>query len=129
MEKLNANTDSAVEPVNSYSVLHPGSDQVQIALRNLSAQKVTVQVKSNLATIAAANKLPRMLAPKMMPPEQNTGKDDTNRQSINMSPLSEEDQKKLNDKLDLGGIENWTEEQVKQLFHEYGHLFTLNSND
>ena len=37
MEKLNANTDSVVEPVNRYSVLHPGSDRVQIVLRNLSA--------------------------------------------------------------------------------------------
>ena len=73
-----------------------------------------------------------MLAPKMMTLEQDSVKDDTNRQSINMTPLGEEDQKKLNSKLDLDGIENWTEEQkeqVKQLFHEYGHLFALNSND
>ena len=36
MEKLERENDSTVEPVNSYSVLHPGSDQVQIVLRNLS---------------------------------------------------------------------------------------------
>ena len=32
MEKLERENDSAVEPVNSYSVLHPGSDRVQIVL-------------------------------------------------------------------------------------------------
>ena len=107
-------------------------DWVQIALRNLSAQTVIVQVKSNLATIAAANEVLKMLAPKMVTLEQDLGKDDTNRQSIKMIPLDEEDQKKLNNKLDLGGIEDWNEEQkeqVKQLFHEYGCLFALNSND
>ena len=76
MEKLNANTDSAVEPVNTYSVLHPDSDQVQIALRNLSAWRVTVQAKSYLATITAVNEVPQMLAPKMTTPKQNLEKDD-----------------------------------------------------
>ena len=36
MEKL-LDIKSTVEPINSYSILHPGSDRVQIALRNLSA--------------------------------------------------------------------------------------------
>ena len=37
MEKLNTNANSAIEPVNIYSILYPGSDRVQIALRNLLA--------------------------------------------------------------------------------------------
>ena len=67
-----------------------------------------------------------------MTPEQDSEKNDMDRQLVNMTPLGEEDQKKLNSKLDLNQIQNWTEEQkeqVKQLFYEYGHLFALNSND
>ena len=96
----------------------------------MSAQTVTVEAKSNLATIAAANEVPRMLAPKMIDSEQKPVENDTNMQSINMTPLGKEDQEKLNNKLNLEGIENWTEEQkeqVRQLFHEYGQLFALNS--
>ena len=72
-------------------------------------------MKSNLAATAAANEVPRMLAPKMVTPEQDLGKDDTKSQSIKMIPLGEEDQKKLNDKLDLGEIEDWNEEQKEQV--------------
>ena len=42
MEKLTTGIESAVGSVNSNSILHPGSDRVQIVLQNLSARKVIV---------------------------------------------------------------------------------------
>ena len=49
-----------------------------------------------------------------------------------MTPLPPEQQKKLNDKLDLTGIEEWSQEDKKaldELFREYGRLFALEKND
>ena len=55
-----------------------------------------------------------MLAPKMIDSEQKPVENNTNKQSINMTPLGKEDQEKLNNKLNLEGIENWTEEQKRR---------------
>ena len=131
MEKL-ADNMSAVEPINSYSVLHPGSDRVQIALRNLSARSVTVQAKSSLATISAANEVPRLLAPKEI--NDNQSRDDIVQENgqIKMTPLNEEKQKQLFDKVDLTGTEDWTDDQkdsVKQLFTNFGKLFAIEQTD
>ena len=49
-----------------------------------------------------------------------------------MTLLSPEQQKKLNNKLDLTGIEEWSPEDKKavdELFKEYGRLFALEKND
>ena len=131
MEKLEKENDSAVEPVSSYSILHPGSNQVWIVLHNLSARKVTVQAKSSIATISAANEVPKMLAPKIS--ETESEKDILiDGEQIKITPLDEIKQKKLNEKLDLSGIEHWTEEQKSQawqLFVDFGWLFALESND
>ena len=49
-----------------------------------------------------------------------------------MERLNEEQQAKLMTKLHLTGIENWTKEDqdlVKQLFKDFGQLFTLEQRD
>ena len=51
---------------------------------------------------------------------------------VKLTPLSPEQQKKLNNKLDLMGIEEWSQEDKKavdELFREYGRLFALEKND
>ena len=82
-----------------------------------------------MATIAAANKVPRMLALKIME-DKKAGDIIKIGEQVKMTPLDDEKQEKLNSKLDLTGIENWTQEQkdqVKQLFVDYGCLFPLES--
>ena len=131
MEKLEKENDSAVEPVNSYSILHPGSDRVQIVLHNLSARKVTVQAKSSIATISAANEVPKMLAPRFNEKE-SVEEINKNGEEIKMTPLDKESQEKLKNKLDLSGTDEWSEEQksaAQQLFVDFGRLFALESND
>ena len=72
-----------------------------------------VQAKSSIATISAANEVPKMLAPKIS--ETESEKDILiDGEQIKMTPLDEIKQKKLNEKLDLSGIEHWTEEQKSQ---------------
>ena len=51
---------------------------------------------------------------------------------VKLAPLSPEQQKKLNSKLDLMGIEEWSQEDKKavdELFREYGRLFALEKHD
>ena len=53
-------------------------------------------------------------------------------EEVKLAPLSPEQQEKLKSKLDLTGIDNWSQEDkkaVEQLFQEYGGLFALDNND
>ena len=80
----------------------------------ISPRKVTVQAKSSIATISAANEVPKMLAPKISKTESRREiiKDG---EEIKMTPLDETKQEKLREKLDLSGIEQCTEEQKSQV--------------
>ena len=121
-----------VEPINSYSILHPGSDRVQIALRNLSAHTEMVQAKSCLATISAANEDPKTLAPKIVNDENSKEEIIEENGEIKMVPLAPNKQEQLFSKVDLSGTEDWTEDQkdsVNQLFTDFGKLFALDQTD
>ena len=51
---------------------------------------------------------------------------------VKLTPLYPEQQRKLNNKLDLTGIEEWNQEDKKavdELFKEYGRLLALEKND
>ena len=51
---------------------------------------------------------------------------------VKMTPLSPEQQKKLNNQLDLTGIEGWNQEDkktVEDLFKDVGRIFALEKND
>ena len=53
-------------------------------------------------------------------------------EEVKLTPLPPEQQKKLNNELDLTGIEEWSQEDKKavdELFKEYGRLFALGKND
>ena len=54
-----------VVPVNSYSVLHPGSTRVQIAIRNMMSKELKLKLKTLIAKMSAANTVPNMLALKL----------------------------------------------------------------
>ena len=55
----------SVVAIHGYTVLKPGSSHVSIGLRNHSCHRVTVQAKSIVAKVSAANVVPHSLAPNL----------------------------------------------------------------
>ena len=122
-------------PVNSYSILYPGSVRAKVALRNMTPKEVVLKAKTCIAKMAAANVVLHMLVPKIVrdlktklrlkPVVNDEGE-------VKLTPLSPEQQKKLNSKLDLMGIENGVQKikrAVDELFRGYGRLFALEKHD
>ena len=130
-ERVQKNPGPAVVSVNGYSVLHPGSSRVQVALRNLTAKAVTIRPKAIVATISAGNEVPKMLAPKTDLVNGQEIKKESGK-GIDLTPLSKEKQELLMTKLDLSGIEKWNDNErqsVYQLFQDFGSIFALDAND
>ena len=101
-----------------------------------------------VAEIAAANKVPISMAPKLEGEERQDlweeyekqidtktiedleNSDQT--QEPKLEPLSVEKEKLLFEKVDLSGMKNWDtedQERVRELFREYGQLFALDNLD
>ena len=142
----NPNKDyESVIPIHGYTTLKPGSSRVSIGLRNHSCRKVTINAKTIIAKVTAANVVPHSLAPnlenwdmleqyeackqQLQDPENNT-------QSDSPKParpkLTTEKEKLLFSKIDLSGAKGWDPElleEAKQLFREYAHIFALESLD
>ena len=55
----------SVIPIHGYMTLKPGSSRVSIGSRNHSCRKVTVNAKTNIAKVTAANVVPHSLAPNL----------------------------------------------------------------
>ena len=51
--------------VPSYPFLKPGSQRVQVMIKNITARPITVKQGERVARIEAANVVPQMLAPKV----------------------------------------------------------------
>ena len=94
-----------------------------------------LKAKTCVAKMAAANVVPHMLAPKIVKGSGNKAQTESvvnEGEEVKLTPLTPEQQKKLNSKLDLTGTENWSQEDkkaVEELFKEYGRLFALEKND
>ena len=106
LERL-TNKRNEVVPVNTYSVLDPGSSRVQIAIRNMTCKELKLKPKTLIAKMSAANSVPNMLALKLAKENES----DSNNliqegERLKMKPLDEEQQKKLMTKIDFTGIEN-----------------------
>ena len=111
----------------SYVCLKPGSSRVSVSLRNLTGRTVTIKPKTVVAKLAAANVVPPKLAPKLEKETENTDKE-----TIDRTPLSEEKMKELFNKLHLSGTENWEETEKREmeaLIREYSFLFALDDLD
>ena len=52
--------------VPSYTFLKPGSQRVQVMIKNITARSITVKQGERVARIKAANVVPQMLAPKVV---------------------------------------------------------------
>ena len=115
-----------VVPENSYSILYPGSTRAKVALRNMTPKEIVLKAKTCVAKMAEANVVPHMLAPKIVKDSADKAQSEpvvNEGGEVKLTPLSPEQQKKLNNKLDLTGIEEWSQEDKKavdELFKEYG---------
>ena len=58
IERLPEQNQNLVVPVQTYTVLKPGSTQITFRLRNLSARTITVTSWSIIAKFTAANAIP-----------------------------------------------------------------------
>ena len=134
----------SVIPIHGYTVLKPRYSHVSIGLRNQSCRRVTVQAKSIVAKVSAANVVPHSLAP-------NLNNEDMFKQfkkyqdqlqsckTTDQSILETDDPPKLSPEkenllfsiIDLSGAKDWEFELIndaKQLFHIYAHIFALESS-
>ena len=144
-EAINNLQDGRVELLSSYESIKPGSQRVAVALYNNTREKIILKKGAIVAKVATTNVIPSMLAPAsgmfQDVPEMgdeldrngckdryvpsNGGPFPSNCQSQN---LTQERLDKLFGKLDLKGIEDWSEydqNQVCELMKEYQHLFAL----
>ena len=137
VEPKNNGYNFLVVAVPSYTCLKPGSSKTDMSLRNLTSKSIMIRAKSIVAQLVAANAVPSMLASKN--PQESKENEDINTGSHEMSPkgqikvqLTKEQLEKLFAKLDLSGIEDWSngnKEEVQKLVKEFGFLFTLNELD
>ena len=142
----NPNKDyESVIPIHGYTTLKPGSSRVSIGLRNHSCCIVTINAKTIIAKVTAANVVPHSLAPnlenrdmleqyeacrKQLQDSKNNTQPDSPKPE--KPKLTTEKEKLLFSKIDLSGAKGWDPElleEAKQLFCEYAHIFALESLD
>ena len=112
----NSQLPSNIQCTPTYCTLEPGSNQVTVGLRNISARKITVPSKTILCQIQLANIIPPM----------NTSTDQT------PSEEKKEDDPCIPNHLDLGELSTWTEEQqyaARKLLCDYADTFSKNDLD
>ena len=142
----------AVKPICTYPELKLGSSRVSIGLRNFSCRSVTLRPKMVVAKVSAANIVPFSVAPDLEGEEKEELREQYQEQvdsqtvqdvldqednqalemKIKLEPLSPEKEKLLFKRIDLTGISQWEpteQEEVRELFREYGRLFALDDLD
>ena len=134
VEPRNNGYNPSVVAVPSYACLKPGSSKIKMSLRNLTSKSIMTKVKSIVAQLATANAVPSMLASKN--PQESEENEDKNPGSPDKgqikAQLTKEQLEKLFAKLDLSGIEDWSDEdheEVWKLIKEFGFLFAQNDLD
>ena len=109
---------------------------------------MTIKPKTIVAEIAAANRVPILMAPKLEGEERQDLREEYEKQidtktiedletsdhtqEPKLEPLSVKKERLLFEKVDLLGMKNWDmedQERVKELFREYGQLFALDDLD
>ena len=117
-QKPRENEDEYTVPC--YSYMRPGSKRASVTLRNLSEKPQILAKGSANAKVQADNLIPPKLAPGFM----NTNSNNANASS---KPTPERIEK-LFSKLNISGVENWSEEnqlKLRQLLIKHHHIFAL----
>ena len=102
---------SNIQCTPTYCTLEPGSNQVTVGLRNISARKITIPSKTIVCQLQLANIIPPMHTPTEQPP----------------SEVKREDDPCIPDQLDLGKLSTWSEEQqyaARKLLCDYADTFS-----
>ena len=120
--------DTAI--VHQLQILKPGSDRIPVILQNLSSRTLKIMKGTNVAHVEASQVVLSLDSSLI---QENThgkavGNTPESIQSENSFGEDEDRLSKILEKLDLKGIESWTEQQqsVRKLLKEYQHLFALN---
>ena len=108
LDRVEGSLGDDVVPANNYSILYPGFTRAKVALRNMTPKEIVLKAKTCVAKMATANVVLHMLVPKII-----KGSDDKAQaepvvnkgEEVKLTWLSPQQQKKLNSKLDLTGIE------------------------
>ena len=117
--------------VHQLQILKPGSDRIPVILHNLSGRTLKLKRGTKVAHEEVSQVVPPLDSPVIQ--ENTYGKAIGNVPEENQSknPFKKNDERlsKILEKLDLEGIESWTEQQqysIRKLLEEYQHLFALN---
>ena len=117
--------------VHQLQILKPGSNRIPMVLPNLSGRTLKLKKGMNVAHVEASQVVPLFNDPLEREDVCEGITEDITKGSQSEDSTKEKDKRmsKILEKLDLTGIESWTEQQqclVKKLLEEYQHLFALN---
>ena len=145
--------------VPAYAFLKPGSNRVEVMLKNITARPITIKTGEKVTKIEPANAVPHMLAPQspgsmdpvvsksakagleagtrgssLKPRPRGSDKEsDKIKAEVDRTPLSAEQIEMLLTKIDFDdGTKEWTQEQKKRaktLLTKYSFLFAMDSMD
>ena len=122
-------TDIAV--VHQLQILKPRSDKIPVVLWNLSGRTLKLKRGISVTHVEASQVVPPLDGSlEKGDIYEKVTKDITKENQSEYSPKEDDGRvSKILEKLDLEGIESWTEQQqcsVRKLLEECQHLFTLN---
>ena len=117
--------------VHQLQVLKPGSDRISMVLWNLSGRTLKLKKGMNVAHVEASQVVPLFNEPLERGDVCEEVTEDITKESQSEDLTKEKGKRmsKILEKLDLTGIESWTEQQqcsVMKLLEKYQHLFALN---
>ena len=117
--------------VHQLQVLKPGSDRISMVLGNLSGRTLKLKKGTNVAHVEASQVVPLFNEPLERGDVCEKVTEDITKESQSGDLTKEKGKRmsKILEKLDLTGIESWTEQQqcsVMKLLEKYQHLFALN---
>ena len=117
--------------VYQLQILESRSDRIPVILWNLSGRTLKLKKGTSVAHVEASQVVPPLDSSVVQEDmyEKVTRDIPKENQSEHSSKKNDERLLKILEKLDLEGIESWTEQQqcsVRKLLEEYQHLFALN---
>ena len=122
---------SDIAIVHQLQILKPRSDRIPVILWNLSGRTQILKKGTNVAHVEASQVVPSLDSSPMQENTYDKAAGNTPEGSQPENSLREDDNRlsKILEKLDLKGIESWTEQQqqsARKLLKEYQDLFVLN---
>ena len=135
VEGSDSKIPEGLEVQNTYTELMPGSKKVTVAIRNTSARNIKVSRGTVVGNIFTANKVPKIISQSVRI-GQNDVEENSSDSSVDpsgdSSSNSGNDQSWILDKLDLSGMDSWSEDlqsKAKDLLVSYSDIFSKHDLD